>query len=243
MNDINELPEYTSGNYPSFGKKYNGEKAVISLTSWTLRINTVSKTLYSLIQQCPDFHIVLVLAEEEFPKMTAELPENLMLFVENELIELMFVRKNYRSFKKILFTMDKYREVPIISADDGCFYVKNYAQELYDEWTKFPLCIISEYNAGTNGFRWGGGGHGLLFPPYRFLNRGIYDLTDDIIKTNHDDAYYGVLAKRLNINFHFIHKRHENPKTHINIDSNGLTADHLFKNSDCLKIKEEILSL
>ena len=29
-----EHEEYTAENYPSFGKKYNGEKAIISLTSW-----------------------------------------------------------------------------------------------------------------------------------------------------------------------------------------------------------------
>lgn len=101
--------------YPSFGKKYNSERAIISLTSWKARINTVSKTLYSLIKQCSGFHIVLVLSEEEFPKMMKELPENLMLFVENELIEVLCVYKNYKSFKKWLFTADKYRDVPIIS--------------------------------------------------------------------------------------------------------------------------------
>jgi hypothetical protein len=56
--------EYTAETYPSFGKKYNGEKAIISLTSWRARINTVAKTIYSLIKQCPGFHIVLVLSEE-----------------------------------------------------------------------------------------------------------------------------------------------------------------------------------
>lgn len=129
--------------YPSFGKKYNSERAIISLTSWKARINTVAKTLYSLIKMCPGFHIVLVLAEEEFPKMTAELPENLMLFVDNELIELMFVRKNYKSFKKVLFSMDKYRDVPVISADDDCIYVKNYAEELYQTYLKFPNDCIA----------------------------------------------------------------------------------------------------
>ena len=138
-----EREEYARENYPSFGKKYNGEKAIISLTSWRARINTVSKTLYSLIKQCPGFHIVLVLSEEEFPKMMDELLENLKLFVENELIELLWVYKNYKSFKKVLFTMDKYRDVPVISADDDCIYTCNYAQKLYDEWVKHPHCVIT----------------------------------------------------------------------------------------------------
>ena len=138
-----EHEEYTRDNYPTSGKKYNGEKAIISLTSWRARINTVDKTIYSLIKQCPGFHIVLVLSEEEFPKKEEELPERLMLFVENELIELLWVYKNYKSFKKVLFTMDKYRDVPVISADDDCIYTCNYAQELYDEWSRNKNACIS----------------------------------------------------------------------------------------------------
>ena len=131
-----EHPEYNcdTNPYPSFGKKYNEEKAIISLTSWEKRINTVSKTLFSLIKQCPGFHIVLVLSEEEFPKMMDELPDNLKLFVDNELIEVLWVYKNYKSLKKVLFTMDKYRTVPIISADDDLEYICNYADELYKLW-------------------------------------------------------------------------------------------------------------
>ena len=122
--------------YESMGKEYSGERACISLTSWKARINTVSKTLYSLIKMCPGFHIVLVLSKDEFPLKEKELPENLMLFVNNKLIELFWIKPNLKSFKKVLFTMDKYRDVPVISADDDCIYTCNYAQELYDKWTE-----------------------------------------------------------------------------------------------------------
>ena len=77
-------------------KQYNGEIGIISLTSWKKRINEVSKTLYSLIQNCPGFHIVLVLSEEEFPLKEKELPENLTLFIDNNLIEIIWVYKNYK---------------------------------------------------------------------------------------------------------------------------------------------------
>lgn len=115
-------------------KQYNGEKAIISLTSWKARINTVCKTLFSLIDQCPGFHIVLVLSEEEFPKKEDELPENLKIFIDNDLIEVLWVYKNVKAMKKVLFTMDKYRDVPVISADDDCLYICNYAEELYQKW-------------------------------------------------------------------------------------------------------------
>ena len=96
--------------YNSSGKQYNGEKAVISLTSWKARIDTVSKTLFSLIKQCPGFHVVLVLSEDEFKKGVDELPNSLKLFIKNNLIEILWVKKNFKSFKKIIFTMDKYNK-------------------------------------------------------------------------------------------------------------------------------------
>lgn len=165
---MSEHEEYTTENYPSFGKKYNGEKAIISLTSWKARINTVSKTLYSLLKQCPGFHIVLVLSEEEFPKMMDELPDNLKLFVDNELIEVLWVYKNYKSLKKFLFTMDKYRDVPVISADDDCIYITNYAKILYDKWLEHNECLIT--NCYEEELDCHTAGPGTLFYPYCFGN-------------------------------------------------------------------------
>ena len=94
-------------------KEYQGEKAIISLTSWKARINTVSKTIYSLIKSCPGFHIVLTLSEDEFPQNEKELPENLLSL--SDYFEILWVKKNYKSFKKFAFTLKKYKEVPVIS--------------------------------------------------------------------------------------------------------------------------------
>ena len=144
-----EHEEYTAENYPSFGKKYNGEKAIISLTSWKARINTVSKTLFSLIKQCPGFHIVLVLSEEEFPKMMDELPENLKLFADSELIEVLWVYKNYKVTKKLI-PCCKYTNLPIIITDDDVIIVKNFAEELWQNWNNNKNCFISYVKSTAN---------------------------------------------------------------------------------------------
>ena len=223
MSDFSELPEYTRDTYPSFGKKYNNEIGVISLTSWTARINTVAKTLFSLVQQCPNFHIVLVLAEEEFPKMTAELPENLMLFVENELIELMFVRKNYRSFKKVLFTMDKYRDVPVISADDDCIYTCNYAQELYNAWLKNSNAIISSGVETKYNFTWSCGASSL-YPPNK-LNIVALNNKDLVFNfASNDDAYIAAVSKKLNIKYISLHKNW----FFFHDDVNAMSKSHIY---------------
>lgn len=180
-------------------KQYNGEKAIISLTSWKARINTVSKTLFSLIKQCPGFHIVLVLSEEEFPQKEKELPEDLMLFVNNNLIELLWVYKNYKSLKKILFTMDKYRTVPIISADDDCIYTCNYAEILYNTWLTNKDHLIVTNNTSKFRSTTCQNGPCTLFPPYYYKNLGIKLLTDVIIDRNQDDVYYAVLRDILKL--------------------------------------------
>ena len=187
--------------YPSFGKKYNSERAIISLTSWTARINTVSKTLYSLLTQCPGFHIVLVLSEEEFPKMMDELPDNLKLFAENELIEVLWVYKNYKSFKKVLFTMDKYRTVPVISADDDCIYTCNYAQELYNKWEKNKESIfVFPHGPSKNKTFTETCGAYTIYPPKFHFN--FLDKIDFITSSNVtclDDSFYGFVANKLGI--------------------------------------------
>jgi len=198
-----ERREYTTETYPSFGKKYNGEKAIISLTSWRARINTVSKTIYSLIKQCPGFHIVLVLSEEEFPKKEAELPENLMIFVENDLIELIWVYKNYKSFKKVLFTMDKYRNVPIISADDDCIYTCNYAQMLYNKWIKNKNDIISINKSNQNGYSYGPWGIATIHPPKNYkLDKRLLTFLELLKQKNIscDDMFYGLYQTTINHN-------------------------------------------
>ena len=188
--------EYTRETYPSFGKKYNGEKAIISMTSWRARIATCAKTIYSLLKQCPGFHIVLVLSEEEFPKMMDELPENLKLLVDNELIEVLWVYKNYKSLKKIIFTMDKYRDIPVISADDDCIYTCNYAQELYNKWQRNKDCLITFNNTKPRRTL----GASTLYFPKCF---GSFNLHAELetnqhiaIYENADDSFYEMLRAK-----------------------------------------------
>jgi len=176
-------------------KQYNGEKAIISLTSWKARIKTVSKTIYSLIQKCPGFHIVLVLSEEEFPKKEEELPDDLMLFIENDLIELMWVYKNYKCFKKILFTMEKYPDIPVISADDDCVYTHNYAEELYNKWEKnkeHPISYKYYMNGRLKARTCGMLGCATIWPNRKFFDKIDISFLDfqPIIDRNQDDPFY-----------------------------------------------------
>ena len=192
--------------YESMGKEYAGEKACISLTSWKARINTVSKTLYSLVKMCPGFHIVLVLSKDEFPLMEKELPDNLMLFVENKLIELFWIKPNLKSFKKVLFTMDKYRDVPVISADDDCIYTCNYAQELYDKWENNSYVDkIITYNKNSQNIQHATEGPCTFYNTFLLKDfmKFCFSLLD---KANplEDDSLYLRINRQLNINVNYI---------------------------------------
>lgn len=176
-------------------KAFCNERAIISLTSWKVRINTVGKTLFSLHKMCPGFHIVLVLAEEEFPKKEAELPENLMLFVDNDLVEILWVSRNYRSMKKCVFTMEKYPDVPIISADDDCLYTCNYAQKLYDAWEHRKDTIFRYVR--RNGHNRMPQGPCTIYPPENICHlRNLVDPYMEYgIKVGDDDAIGKVIAE------------------------------------------------
>lgn len=218
-------------------KQYNNEKAIISLTSWKKRIETTDKTIFSLIKNCPGFHIVLVLSEDEFPAKEAELPNNLFLFLNNNLIELLWVKQNYKSFKKVLFTIDKYPTVPIISADDGCTFIRNYAEDLYQCWLKYPKAIISEVVHKCNGITGGGGSQGILYPPNCFNGYGSKILNlkyNELIQNSNDDRFNGCLASIFKIKWLHAKTIRHNKRAYTNAipfknDKNGMTKNKLYK--------------
>lgn len=214
------------------GKLYNREKAIISLTSWKARIHTVGLTIYSLLMNCPGFHIVLVLCEEEFPTKEQELPRDLKILLRAKIIEILWVQKNYKAFKKVLFTMDKYRSVPVISADDDCIYICNYAQELYEKWRE---------DTSVNGIRYEWGKFPQMQGPtslyYGFGDKAlkIIDLlSPDVINISEDDKVIYKYMQILNCKFSYVHKHTKKPyKFHDTISP--LHSDEEYKKLSCFR--------
>ena len=201
------------------------EDAIISLTSWKKRINTVSYTIYSLLKKCPGFDIVLTLSEDEFPDKEKELPRDLLDLAKNGFVEILWVKENTYTFKKMLPTMKKYPNKAIITADDGCRYYRNYAKELYNLSIVNPGKIIS-YNGWVKfGVTNGGGGSGILFPAGCFKD---YKLTQKIIDTKHDDYYYGCLSKLAGLEWHIINDKPRNSNFE-SIDSRTNVSNDYYK--------------
>ena len=177
-------------------KLYNSEKAIISLTSWKARIDTVGLTIFSLVKQCPGFHIVLTLSEDEFPAKEAELPDTIMAFVDNDMIEILWVKRNFKAYKKFLFTAQKYKGIPIISADDDCLYTCNYAETLYKKWleTKIPVIRYTERNEKITQ-----GPCTLYCLSPTLVQKFLNTLTDREIEKSRDDIVFSFFLERYGV--------------------------------------------
>ena len=114
-------------------------QVIVSLTTFPARINTVYKTISTLLQQTvkPD-KVVLWLASEQFSQTT--LPENLLRLQEFGL-EIKWTDKDIRSFKKLIPSLIEYPDDIIITADDDIFYPKNFVENLYCAYQKNPEFI------------------------------------------------------------------------------------------------------
>lgn len=179
-------------------------RACIALTSWKKRINTVGLTIYNLFETCgPDYHIVLTLAEEEFPRKEQELPRDLVLMNKAGVFEILWCKRNYKSFKKWFFCAMRYVNVPIISADDDCVYVYNYAGELYNIWKTHQTAVIAET---TDCNIWG---YAALYPPNILQNRhDISGIIDECLSLDfsHDDLFMTSYCRSMNISIISLHK-------------------------------------
>jgi hypothetical protein len=171
------------------------KKACIALTSWKKRINTVGLTIFNLFDTCgPDYHIVLTLAEEEFPRKERELPRDLLAMQRAGVFEILWVKKNTKSLKKICYAMARYNTVPIISADDDCIYTSNYAEVLYNAW-RIHRKAISSYNVAHHYGIPFQHGPSTIYPPGIFGVKCLELLVNpQVININHDDVLYGLIA-------------------------------------------------
>ena len=207
-------------------KKYNGEKAVISLTSWRARIDTVHKTIENLLTMCPGFHVCLTLSLEEFPNGVFSLPRSLTDLEKANKIEIIWVKKNVKAFKKVFYALLRYPQLPVISADDDCLYTENYAEKLYQSWESCErVHQIHGYSVDKGSWPCQFPcGPATLYPPGCFHLFGVQCLSDKILESANDDLYYGALAYYLRIPFVCVSERKpftfhdENEPIHANVE-------------------------
>ena len=106
-------------------------KIILSLTTFPDRINSVSKTIKTLLNQTlkPD-KVILWLAFEQFPKKEQELPNDL-LELKNFGLDIKWC-EDIKSYKKLIPSLIEFENDIIITFDDDIYYDENIVKRLYD---------------------------------------------------------------------------------------------------------------
>lgn len=189
-------------------------QVIVSLTTYPARINSVYKTISTLLNQTvkPD-RVVLWLAEPQFPDK--QLPQNLTRLQEFGL-EIKWVQKDIRSFKKLIPSLKEFPNDIIITADDDIFYPSEFVENLYEAYLKNPEYIHANrafvikrklngkfymvarnygYNSSylpaySNELM---SGYGTLFPPHSIDERALDDsVFMNVMPTNDDIWVWGM---------------------------------------------------
>ena len=104
--------------------------------------------------------------------------------------------------------MDKYRDLPVISADDDCYYKCNYAEDLFLEWDKYQDSVI-RYQGTKNGNRnHAVSGPWTIYPPFNkfatFALPELFKMCQKKINRSLDDDFYNVIIRKYGIKHHGI---------------------------------------
>ena len=130
-------------------KKLNKNTLIISMTSFPPRIKFVKLSFISIIKQKIDptlYHCVLVLSNSEFLNKELDLPKDLLSLIYSEGIEIIWYYKNIRSHKKLIPTIKKYPNNPILVVDDDTLREEGFIQTFLNDHLKYPNDIIFGYS-------------------------------------------------------------------------------------------------
>ena len=116
---------------------------VVSLTSYPARIKDVHLTIQSIINQTlRPRKIVLYLAKPQFERQENDLPIQLInLRKTNNNFEIRFVDDDIRPHKKYFYSLQEFKEIPVIIVDDDMIYDKDLCKHLIESYKKWPDCV------------------------------------------------------------------------------------------------------
>lgn len=121
-------------------KKYNNEKVIVSLTSHDLRLKTATMAIFSILNGTEkSIHIALTLFKDD----ANNLPSELKLLIDKNLIEIIIANENLKPHLKYYYAMKKYKTIPIITIDDDCIYPKDFVESLLDVYSKHKNSVCA----------------------------------------------------------------------------------------------------
>ncbi|PZQ47863.1 MAG: glycosyltransferase [Micavibrio aeruginosavorus] len=117
------------------------EEVIISLTSYPKRFGTLHWTLECLTRQTVKADRVIVWLYE--PDMAHITPE--MRALESRNVEFRAAPEDYKSFKKIFYTLTTFPNAIIITVDDDMYYKPTMLEELIEAWSGDYKEIVCHY--------------------------------------------------------------------------------------------------
>lgn len=192
-------------------KQYNGEKYIVSFTSFGERLKKIGKCIYVLTTQSyKNFHPVLTIFKEDEKYLT----DDVKLFIDNDLVEVIIADEDLGPHLKYYYTMKKYNDKPIITVDDDRMYHKDMLKWLINKYETIKYksiisnCAIEIQKRGskilpypnwiphklqadrTSIFAMAEGFAGVLYPPKCFDNFATQEFHDGILACKYDDDLY-----------------------------------------------------
>jgi glycosyltransferase involved in cell wall biosynthesis len=134
---------------------------VVSLTSFPERMYEIHLTIHTLLtQECKPNRVVLYLAREQFPNEENDIPHKVRDMKKRGL-EIRWVDKDIRSFKKIIPALKDFPDAIIATADDDLLYRPFWLKELVDNYDGESVVCHLAHKIGLTRFN-----DGSIMPIY-----------------------------------------------------------------------------
>ena len=167
-------------------KIINKDALIVSMTSWKNRINKAHMSIELLLNNTrkPD-KFILNLSYEEFPNKEKELPDSILSLTKKySNFEIYWVKENTKPYKKLIPTLLRYPNNPIITTDDDVTYPLDFIEKIYNTYLrydkKYPIS-----SGGTS--KWEG-------DIYSHFGAGSL-VTSDMFGKYLDDLYNNIVMK------------------------------------------------
>lgn len=193
-------------------KQYNGEKYIVSFTSFGERLKKIGRCIYILTQtqEYKNIHLVLTIYKNDIKYLT----NDVKLLIDSDLLEVLIADEDLGPHLKYYYTMKKYYDKPIITVDDDRLYtstclsnlikkyeslnyksiisncaikIQKYGNKIlpYPEWIPYRLKPNEKsIFAMAEGFA------AVLYPEKCFANFNTKEFHDGILECKYDDDLY-----------------------------------------------------
>ena len=221
------------------------EHIIVTLTSWTKRINNIPTVLTSILNQSllPD-KICLNLAIEEFPNKELSLPQDVQSFLKNNsnIIEVHWLKHNTKVWKKVIPTLLRYPNDCIICIDDDFVYPNDFIKTFIDKHKELPNNPLTGHDCKFKFNNMGNAHCGCAS-----LTKGDYlipmlnCITEEIINDGSDDVFYTYCYDEMKKHPKFVGKTFYVNTLKTISTSFGYSAENridIYKSySDCIKTR------